>query len=405
MAAPVQHEGSVRVAIVLLAILLGQSGVANACTESLRAKWFGVPVWATDPNEGNTYGAMPILMGVCPDDNGTALIVAPSVTWNALIHYTGTLRVYWYPTRESSLSVVASYSTQTNRNLYLVWRRVPQAAGVFTDEAVGRVQRTIFARFFGLGPMSAASAESSFTRNRMLLEWRRGLNLGHHLNLGVLAGVERDDVEDLGVPGLPLAAEMYPDVPGMAEATAITWQGIDLRYDDRDQGEVSTRGIRADAWISHVEGLVAAPDFVRAGAQASGLWSETSRLGGAARASWQMTSRADAPFYDQSMLGGAFLLRGFSEGRFVARQAWTVELEQRVRLLTTHFFGVTTDWRVDPFVAVGQVFDHWDEAADRPQLAAGAGLRAFVHPSVLGRIDLASGGEGLKVYVEIGYPY
>ena len=33
------------------------------------------------------------------------------------------------------------------------------------------------------------------------------------------------------------------------------------------------------------------------------------------------------------------------------------------------------------------------------------GLRAFVRPNVVGRIDLAAGGEGLKVYVEIGYPY
>jgi hypothetical protein len=384
---------------------VGHSGVVSACAHSLRARLFGVPVWATDPNEGPTYGAMPIVMGICPDDNGTALILAPSVTWNALIHYTGTVRVYWYPTRESSLSVVASYSTQTNRNLHVAWQRVPATAGVFTDEAHARVQRTIFARFFGLGPTSGASDESSFTRDRVLLEWRRGLNLGFHVNVGVLAGIEYDDVEDVGVPGLPLATEMYPGVPGMAEATAITWQGIAVRYDDRDRGDVSTRGVRADAWVANVEGLVASPDFVRAGAQASALWEELPWLGGAGRASWQMTSRADAPFYDQSMLGGAFLLRGFSEGRFVARQAWTVELEQRVRLLTTHFFGVTTDWRADPFITTGQVFDRWGGAADHLQLAAGVGLRAFVHPSVLGRIDLASGGEGLKVYVEIGYPY
>jgi hypothetical protein len=33
------------------------------------------------------------------------------------------------------------------------------------------------------------------------------------------------------------------------------------------------------------------------------------------------------------------------------------------------------------------------------------GFRAFVHPNVLGRVDVASGGEGIKVYVELGYPY
>jgi hypothetical protein len=33
------------------------------------------------------------------------------------------------------------------------------------------------------------------------------------------------------------------------------------------------------------------------------------------------------------------------------------------------------------------------------------GFRAWVRPNVVGRIDVANGGEGWKVYVEIGYPY
>ena len=99
------------------------------------------------------------------------------------------------------------------------------------------------------------------------------------------------------------------------------------------------------------------------------------------------------------------LLRGFTEGRFVDRQAWTLELEQRIRVLRTHIFGVVADWRVDPFVAAGQVFDRLDDAASRPRTAVGAGLRAFVHPNILGRVDVAYAGEGVKVYVELGYPY
>jgi hypothetical protein len=83
---------------------------------------------------------------------------------------------------------------------------------------------------------------------------------------------------------------------------------------------------------------------------------------------------------------------------------WTAELEQRIRAVRMHLFGVVTDWHVDPFVTVGQVFDHLGQL-DNPQLAAGIGLRAFVHPNIVGRVDLAEGGEGLKIYVEIGYPF
>jgi hypothetical protein len=34
----------------------------------------------------------------------------------------------------------------------------------------------------------------------------------------------------------------------------------------------------------------------------------------------------------------------------------------------------------------------------------GLGFRAWVHPNILGRVDAAYGGEGLKFYVVLGYP-
>lgn len=109
--------------------------------------------------------------------------------------------------------------------------------------------------------------------------------------------------------------------------------------------------------------------------------------------------------YQQSRLGGAYLLRGFTEGRFADRQSWTVEAEQRIRVRQTRMFGVVTDWRIDPFVAAGQVFGATRGPLAHPQVAAGVGLRAFVRPNLVARVDLADGGEGLKVYVELGYPY
>jgi hypothetical protein len=54
---------------------------------------------------------------------------------------------------------------------------------------------------------------------------------------------------------------------------------------------------------------------------------------------------------------------------------------------------------------VGQVFRDLGGALSRPRLTGGVGLRAVVAPSLVGRVDLASGGEGLSVYAEIGYPY
>jgi hypothetical protein len=73
-------------------------------------------------------------------------------------------------------------------------------------------------------------------------------------------------------------------------------------------------------------------------------------------------------------------------------------------MFQTHIFGVVADWRIDPFVSAGQVYGEaspWSHV----RLAAGTGLRVLIHPDILGRIDFAFGGEGLRAYVVLGYPY
>ena len=374
------------------------------CDTSLTTRIIPLPVYATLPNEGDTWGAMPVFLRVCPEGQRTESIIAPSVSWNSVIRYTGTFRWYHYPSEDTSLTVIASASTHTNYNGLLVWQKLPTDAGRWTDEATFRVQRSVFFRFFGLGPDTPTLAESSYTGLRSLANLRRGFNLAPYLNLGASVGVDREAVEAIGVPGLPLSRRAFPDAPGMLGSTVAS-QGLDLRYDSRRGGDYAERGFRLDVSGSVLEGLWRSPTFVRGTVQARGIVPELAWLSGAARLYWNAVSTPGAPFYRQSSLGGSFLLRGFTEDRFIGQQAWTFELEQRVRFLETRIFGVVADWRIDPFVAVGQVFGAFADAFSRPQVAGGVGFRAFVHPNVLGRIDVAHGGEGFKVYVELGYPY
>ncbi len=393
------------IAGLALAAALAVASTARAeCAGDQETKTVPLPVWATSPNEGNTWGVMPVFLRVCAADQSTQWLIAPSVTWNSVIHYTASLRFYDYLDPDTVLQVIGSASTRINYRLVARWQRLPAQDGTWTDEAALDVTRDAFARFFGLGPDAPASAETSYTSARVLVSERRGLNLIDHINAGILAGFEHDAIEDRGVPGLPLAPERFPGVPGMRGSTVL-WQGIDVRYDDREGGDYAEQGVRVEASLAVVEGLVRSPTFVRAGAQARGILPELAWLSGAARAMWTAVSDPGAPFYLQSWLGGSFALRGFPEGRFIDRQAWTIEGEQRIRLAQTHLMGVAVDWRADPFVAVGQVFHGLGSVLSRPRLTGGVGLRAVVHPSLVGRVDLASGGEGLSVYAEIGLPY
>lgn len=387
------------------ALTLWGARAAAECRPGLTTQFLPIPIYATLPNEGNTWGLMPVFLRVCPDGERTESILAPSLSWNSVIQYTGTFRWFHYPSDDTSLVLVASASTHINRNALLQWQRLPTAVGASTDELTVRLQRDVFFRYFGLGPDTSFDAQSSYTRQRALASVRRGLNVAPHLNLGVAAWFEADAVLELGVPGLPLSPRAFPGDPGMGGATVVS-QGVELRYDDRRGGDYAERGVRVDAAAGVVEGLSRSPAYLRGGLEARAVFPENGHVSGAARLLWSGVSSGRAPFYQQSSLGGALLLRGFMPDRFIDRQAWTLELEQRLRLLQTHIFGVVADWRVDPFFAVGQVFGRFDEAFARPRAAAGVGFRAFVHPNVLGRVDVAKGlGENWNVYVELGYPY
>ena len=103
-------------------------------------------------------------------------------------------------------------------------------------------------------------------------------------------------------------------------------------------------------------GITGVGVFGQLGATARVLVPELSFLQGAARFYWLQVIGNDVPFYDQASLGGEVLFRGFHEDRFIDMGAWEVEVEQRLKLFQTHIFGVVADWRIDPFVAAGQVY-------------------------------------------------
>ena len=157
------------------ALALAFAGRAAAdCPSGVTSQLIPLPIYATLPNEGSTWGVLPVILRVCPDDQRTESIIAPSLSWNSVIRFTGTLRWYHYPSEDTALTVIASASTRTNYNTLLVWQRLPTPAGASTDELLLRLQRTVFQRFFGIGPDTPASAESSYTSLRLIAIARRG---------------------------------------------------------------------------------------------------------------------------------------------------------------------------------------------------------------------------------------
>jgi hypothetical protein len=386
------------------ALVVGACCVAVAAPAAAETRFFPLPMYTTVPNEGSTYGVMPVFMVSAADDpDRVKSITAPSLSWNSSAGVTATGRYYRYLEPLRSYHLLLSASTNINRSLWFTYdddRRTPHA---LTFNVLARVRRNLFYRYFGLGPDTTAAGESSYTRLFAIASARVGWNVTSALNVAAYGEVRDDQPERHAIKGLPATQDAYPDAPGL-DGAALVRAGLAIRYDTRPQSDYSLsgfagelsgnvgRGISGVGWLGQITGTARA------------LVPELSFLQGAARLYWMQVVGDDVPFYDRASLGGEILFRGFPDDRFIDMGAWEAEVEQRITLFQTHIFGVVADWRVDPFVAAGQVYGQaapWEHV----RVATGAGLRMWIHPDILGRVDLAWAGEGLRAYVVLGYPY
>jgi hypothetical protein len=386
-----------RSAAWLLALALYGAAPARAET-----KFFPLPMYTTVPNEGSTYGFMPVFLGVASDATIQS-ITAPSLSWNTSAGVSGTYRYYRFFGPLGSWHFIVSASTHVNRNLWFQYddnRRDTQAS---TKNLNLRVRRNLFYRFFGLGPDTTPAGESSYTRVSAVAYGRWGYNFTRNFNVGPFLQVQGDKPEVHAISGLPETQTVYPDAPGLGGA-AFARQGLSLRYDTREGREYALSGFATELSGSLAEGISGVGLFGEFLWNTEILVPETSFLRLAGRLYARQVVGSNIPFYDQASLGGELLLRGYPEDRFIDKGAWEAETEQRLRLLETHIFGVDTEWRIDPFVAVGQVYGT-EPPWSRVRVAGGLGLRAWIKPDILGRVDLAYSSEGLRAYVVLGYPY
>jgi len=384
-------------ALLLLVATVPLSAAANI-------QFFPLPMYTTVPNEGSTYGFMPVFLSLA-GDQGIKSITAPSVSWNRSAGVTATFRYYRYWGLFTTAQAIASYSTNINRNFWLQYDDAPRIAGGATTDLVLHVRRNLFYRFFGLGPDTTEAGESSYTRLTGVASVRRGYNITTDFNVGAFLELDGDRPERHPIKGLPATQDLYPTAPGL-DGAFIMSEGLSLRFDTRPSGDYSVNGLASELTGALIQGFLGAGFFSRITWHTRLLLAETSRLQFGARLWWSqlLGGGDDIPFYYQASLGGEYLLRGFTEDRFIDRAAWEIEFEQRVLILETHLFGVVSDWRIDPFVAAGQVYGTEPPWA-HVRASAGLGLRVWIPPNVLGRIDFAYGGEGIKVYVMLGYPY
>lgn len=366
-----------------------------------------LPAFDTDPNSGETYGVLPVLLFRDESDQVRA-IVAPSVTWNEIRGVTGTFRYFAYPSEAERVDVVAGYSETIERTLDLHYRNLGLFADRFHADFQLRHDRDATIRFFGLGPESRKEDETNMTMEVSGAYLLFGVNITPtaRLSLGETAQFFR--VTRGGVPNLPFTGDRFPDLPGVNEAT-VHAQRAALTYDDRDSLTTPTRGLVLNLFAeASTELLGSGSDYVKSGAEAIYLYPLVEdRLTIAARALVEALAGDDeTPFEVRPSLGGSTTLRGFSPNRFFGDARVLFNLETRVRLFALRLFGVTSEFQAAPFVDVGKVFNSIDQFTHGGfEVTPGIAFRGLTPPSVVGRVEIGVSREGPAIYVGLDYPF
>ena len=369
--------------------------------------FFPLPAFDTDPNEGETYGVLPVWM-FKDDDGRVRTIIAPSITWNEIRGVTGTFRYFLYASALERLEFIASYSQHIDQELKLQYKNLNVFGGRFHTDFQFLHERVSSVRFFGIGPSSKKEDESNMTLGTTGGYALFGVNITPTVRLSLAESIQRYQVDRGGVPGLPFTGDLFPDLPGV-EGAFIHAQRVALIHDSRDSLTTPTEGLYVSIFAeASTELLGSDADYLKAGVEA--IWLKPfmdRRVVFVARGLFEGTSGdSDTPFQVLPTLGGVDTLRGFGENRFYGDALLLLNAEVRIKVIRMRVFGVNAEFEVAPFVDVGKVFNSAEQFMDtRFEVTPGLGFRGLAPPSVVGHIEIAYSREGPAIYVGLDYPF
>jgi hypothetical protein len=201
-----------------------------------------VPVVATTPNEGVTYGGLVAFLISDQSDQVTSL-VAPQFNHNQNFGYTGTLYGAFYPNPDRQLEINLSQSTIINqgydarlRDKTLCGKKVELNGytGLFADGS---------ARFFGFQSESLRKNQTNYTDAETGFNFSVGYDIIKHVQLAVGERFRDVSIRRGAINGLPFIRNLFTteEVPGIEGFTAHA-QRIALIYDSMDSRITPRRG-------------------------------------------------------------------------------------------------------------------------------------------------------------------
>jgi hypothetical protein len=331
-----------------------------------------------------------------------------------------------------------SYTTEGQQNYTFVWRRwlhhieLPDG-GILQEErsllrAAGGYERSLTRRFFGLGPKTHESDETSYRDSVGFLELGIDYALpdpGGDLVLSAGASGEWHDLGPGHVEGEPNTGDVYPDLFGPADPAALGFLHAGLRWDTRDSqvnpyrgwwagGNVDAALLQGDGdvgavWTLSGGRIFAVPGIFHSGGDPGEEHPPTDTLVIGLRS---QLSSGELPFFELPSLGGSNYHRGYIAGRWRDDASWVLTVEHRFWLLPRGFPIPFTDTiRVERvgaalFYEAGAVADDFPSLfKSRVRSSYGFGIRATLERAAPFRVDIGFSGDGVNVSAGFGLSF
>ena len=382
-------------------------------TPALARDWSLIPIpeFIADPNEGNTYGILPVVL--FPDEEGRIrYMLAPDFSYNETKGFFPRLRFFGYPSRTRQYALVAGKST-TRDERYLA---------EFSDRGLWDGRAWVFAgamheqdsteRFFGFGNSSHEDEESNYTNNDTVAELYPGFWIRQHFGVAYRMRIRSHAVHEGQVDSLPFIADEHPEVRGRGLERGTYWaHRMELVWDSRDDIDIPSRGGFGVAYTEAAdEALGSATSLVKFGAEWRQFvpltWRRVSAVLALRALLDYVTAGEDTPFWERSTLGGRKALRAFGADRFIDFNRSLASIEMRVPVYSRRIFGVNPELEVAPFFETGQVFDGVTSSPiDDLHVASGMGFRVVLRPQIVAFVDVGFGYEGSAVFSGVNYPF
>jgi hypothetical protein len=338
--------------------------------------------------------------------------------------------------RREFMGAFLSYTTEGQQSYVLRWRRwlkhleVP-TGGVLQEERSfvrvgGGYRKTLTRRFFGIGPSTKESQETSYTDQIAFLDLGLSKSLEGLFEDVVLELDVRGEHHWLGRGRVGGAGQTDTEFPGLfaeADPYGLGWLGGGIRWDTRDSQRNPYRGTvlgaRVDAallqndWNRGViyqlfgDQLIPVPGLFHNGGGNDEEHPPTDTI--ALHLESQLSS-GDLPFFARPTLGGSRVLRGYIAGRWRDDAAWAAATEYRVWVLPRGF-PVWRHIRVERlglavFYEVGSVAGNGVELfQERVRHSYGVSGRFTLERAAIFRADFGFSEDGLNFSAGFGLPF